>query len=756
MTKRILILVLTLILSMSLFVQAEEQESGGEIVISVEAFTLGGGYLIEPTYIRFYNGENLATVFVRLLDEKGYTCEYTGEIESDFYLGALYGNKVEDIVKNPNPPQAVLDECGVLDTYYEYTDKNGNYGLSACDFTYMSGWMYFLNNGIADLGMSQIYPADGDSVRVQFSLWGYGADLGSGWFGSYYEVADRDTLHKAIAGIGYENVPEEYKPTIENICASQEEIDKVTAGINIQKNKTTVAELKEITDGIAEWAEGEEENLFTAEFLKNAGSTSSDWLAMDFGRYSENSGDYLNAARIYVEQKYEASGKLHSSKATEWHRIALAVLANGGDPTYFGKNRYGDVNTYIDLIADGTYDNSRPTAQGINGPAWALITLNTLGFEVPEGKSYTEEYFINYIMSKQTPDLGFALSGLADPDITSMAILALSPYYNDDKTYAAYGREMKTVGKVIDEAVEKLGNMQCEDGDFASWDTRNSESTSWALTALCALGIDCEKDLRFIKNGNTLIDGMLKYRHESGGFMHTFDAASAMGKADRMATEQAFYALQSYLNIRTDKRHFFDFRPEKNNISKAEDIKINQPWVGIRTAMFEIESKTEKTVTVTAKARLDGTVQSSVSQIVSITAGKSDYGINLSGLLDKTYDKVDFEITDGEGKIAEYSYDYIANGVNTGSDGIKVLQPEMGDKSATIMIKSKNKEKITAAFAVYNGDKLSGIKLNEIELCAGTDKYLLDMPENAEFDTAKVIIYDSAFAPVADVAARYN
>ncbi len=752
-----------LIMAFNITVQAREVQ--GRAVWSVEAFTLGGGYLIEPTYVDIYEGENGAEMLVRLLEENGYTCLYTGTVEEGFYLGALYGDKVEKVVENPAPPQEILNFCGYLDSYIPHYDDNGNYGLSACDFSYMSGWMVMQNDRFAEVGFSDMTISDGDVLRLQFSVCGYGTDLGQdSWGGTaLYKSAGRDELYKVIAETGYENVSDEDKEIVENIKSSQEEIDAVTARLTTPQNKTTTDDIKAINNGIISWAKGESGKLIDGEFLTSVGTTATDWLAADFARYGvsdENYSDYLNAARIYIEGKYEKYGYLDRTKVTEWHRMALAILACGGDPTYFGISRYGDANTGIDLIADGIYGRTNPTRQGINGPAWALITLGSVGFEVPEDSSYSREYFIEYIMSKQTADLGFALSGSADPDITSMAILALSPYYDSERKYKANGGE-KTVKTVIDEALTTLSIMQTENGDFKSWGTANLESTSWVLTALCSLGIDCEKDARFIKNGNTVIDGMLKYRHGSGGFMHTFDEdpenPSATGTVNTMATEQAFYALQSYLNIREGKRHFFDFRPEKNNISSDSGININQPWVGEKTAIFEIVSQEEISLDVTAEIYRNNTLVKSQTKTLTISRGRGDYTVDLSGFLTEVYDRIDFRINKGSNTIAEYSRDILKTGNNISkSKDITIIQPMLGNRSAKIMLSLSKNGDINIAFATYSGNKLTGVNTEKISLPCGTSVFDIDMPENSGFDSAKIIITDENYAPISKQTVRYN
>ena len=222
------------------------------------------------------------------------------------------------------------------------------------------------------------------------------------------------------------------------------------------------------------------------------------------------------------------SGMHSAAKATEWHRISLAILAMGGDPTNFGTDANGEP---INLIADGTYNRGRTTPlgrQGINGWIWGLITLDSLRYPVPDDAFYTREDIIEEILCCQLSDGGFALSGeVSDPDITAMALQALAPYYDSD-TLHRYTRkitgetEEKTVRQITEEALSCLSALQLPSGDFKSWGTQNVESTDQVVVALCCLGIDPLSDPRFIKDGKTLLDGILRYRMPDGGFVHSF------------------------------------------------------------------------------------------------------------------------------------------------------------------------------------------------------------------------------------------
>ncbi|MCI6276571.1 MAG: hypothetical protein MR639_07520 [Clostridium sp.] len=344
-----------------------------------------------------------------------------------------------------------------------------------------------------------------------------------------------------------------------------------TASVNSISDTT----LKNTIEDIITWAKHGNEKLINPEFLTMVGTTPGDWFPIGIGRYgyADDYDAYIKAITANVTERYKSKNKLHAAKATEWHRISLAVLAMGGDPTNIGQDPDGSP---INLIKDGTYDrvdrNGRPILgkQGINGLIWGLISVDAKNYEIPDGSAYTRDDIISQILSKQCPDGGFALYGaVSDPDISAMAVQSLAPYYYDnDKTYAAYNGENKTVKQVVDETLAVLSKQQSEDGDFFSWGTQNVESTDQVVVALCSLGIDPEKDERFIKNGHTLIDGIMKYRNPAdGGFFHSYtydpeNPSALPDKSNSMATEQTLYTLVSYWRLRNNMRNLYDYRAE--------------------------------------------------------------------------------------------------------------------------------------------------------------------------------------------------
>ena len=110
-----------------------------------------------------------------------------------------------------------------------------------------------------------------------------------------------------------------------------------------------------------------------------AGSSSFDWMAMALklsGARDDYDG-YLSALARNVTDRYAKNGTLDHYKPTEFQRIALTVLALGGDPTAFGTDSRGDP---VDLISDGTYNyNGDLGGHGLKSLVFALIALDAGG-----------------------------------------------------------------------------------------------------------------------------------------------------------------------------------------------------------------------------------------------------------------------------------------------------------------------------------------------------------------------------------------
>ncbi len=432
-----------------------------------------------------------------------------------------------------------------------------------------------------------------------------------------------------------------------------------------EKNKE-IQRVEEIADRIIQWKKenegNEKEGFFSDSFLCSAGTTLADWYVLGLSRSGaeEDYASYRFALARAVEERYKTSGRLDPSKATEWHRIILSMLASGGNPKKAG------IRGQIDLVADGIYNradnegNGILGKQGINGYIWGLIALDSCFYAVPEEAFYTREELLLNILNRQNADGGWSLSGdRSDVDMTAMALQALAPYKNSEQVYSYQNKKLYPDGKTvekkvytcIEEALCFLSEEQQEDGGYASEGIPNSESTAQVLLALCALGMDPLKEKDFIKNGNTVLEGILKYRNADGGFLHSLadsseNQASLAARSDGTAGAQALNGLTALLRLWRDQRRLCDFRPEQS-LQLREQIAAAEEKIALLTAESSFEE-----------------IQKAYAQYLEIDSGERSYVSNyrkLSELLVLAgipYAGEQMEYNTGAGEGLGYSEDF--------------------------------------------------------------------------------------------------
>lgn len=432
-----------------------------------------------------------------------------------------------------------------------------------------------------------------------------------------------------------------------------------------EKNEE-IQRVEEIADRIIQWKKenegNEKEGFFSDSFLCSAGTTLADWYVLGLSRSGaeEDYASYRFALAQTVEERYKTSGGLDPSKATEWHRIILSTLASGGNPKKAG------IRGQIDLVADGVYNradnegNGILGKQGINGYIWGLIALDSCFYAVPEEAFYTREELLLNILNRQNADGGWSLSGdRSDVDMTAMALQALAPYKNSEQVYSYQNKKLYPDGKTvekkvytcIEEALRFLSEEQQEDGGYASEGIPNSESTAQVLLALCALGMDPLKEKDFIKNGNTVLEGILKYRNADGGFLHSLvdsseNQASLAARSDGMAGAQALNGLTALLRLWRNQRRLCDFRPEQS-LQLREQIAAAEEKIALLTAESSFEE-----------------IQKAYAQYLEIDSGERSYISNyrtLSELLVLAgipYAGEQMEYNTGAGEGLGYSEDF--------------------------------------------------------------------------------------------------
>ena len=210
-----------------------------------------------------------------------------------------------------------------------------------------------------------------------------------------------------------------------------------------------------------------------------------------------------------------------------------------------------------DATSVGNWDLIKPystqgmkwiTKQGINGPIFALIALDTHNY--PTTDTTIRQQCVDYILDKELAG-GWALIGTAaDPDITAMALQVLVNYKDQSEVAAAAER-----------AFAKLSAIQKDNGGYASWGSVNSESIAQVIVATTAWGIDPDTDPRFVKNGKSAVDALLTFYVEEGrGFAHVLDNSPGYvgGEVNGMATDQACYALVAYNRFQNGKTALYD------------------------------------------------------------------------------------------------------------------------------------------------------------------------------------------------------
>ena len=256
------------------------------------------------------------------------------------------------------------------------------------------------------------------------------------------------------------------------------------------------------------------------------GSIGGEWAIIGLARFgytvpANYYDDYYARVEKYVKN---CSGVLHERKYTEYSRVILALTAIGRDPS--------NVAGYNLLMPLGDFEKT--IWQGLNGPIWALIALDSGNYEIPKNPSAktqaTRQLYIDEILNNQMKDGGWSLTGTgeSDVDITAMALQALAKY-----------QDQKAVKTATDSALTWLSKNQDSKGGYASWGTTNVESVAQVIVALCELGMDLN-DSRFVKNGHTLTENLLSFRQSNGGFYHVLDGSDGN---NQMSAEQGFYAL---------------------------------------------------------------------------------------------------------------------------------------------------------------------------------------------------------------------
>ena len=320
----------------------------------------------------------------------------------------------------------------------------------------------------------------------------------------------------------------------------------------------------------------------------NVGTEGGEWSLMALARNERLRPGAKDAYMKNLLAKLEkVQGNLSSMKYTEYSRVSLGLGSIGLDPR--------DVGGY-DLITP-LFDLDSVSIQGINGPIWALIALDS-GNYYPEDQLSYKKVLIQAILDQELTDGGWALGGDFNPDkepddLCPMAIQALAPYYTGNAK----------VREAVDRALNRWSGMQSPGGGFGDQGDTGAggvEAIAQTVIALAAMQTETgepwlDSEL-FVKDG-TLINALLEYQAPNGSFCHV----KGDGGNNAIATDQATLALTAYFRAMTGKTRLYDMTDMagQNQVDPKEIAEVraqlsaipNNPTLNDQDAVFAVKGK---------------------------------------------------------------------------------------------------------------------------------------------------------------------
>ena len=196
---------------------------------------------------------------------------------------------------------------------------------------------------------------------------------------------------------------------------------------------------------------------------------------------------------------------LHERKYTEYSRVILALTAIGRDPS--------KVAGYNLLMPLGDFEKT--IWQGLNGPIWALIALDSGNYEIPKNPAAktqaTRQLYIDEILNSQMKGGGWSLTGTGDSDvdISAMALQALAKYQDQKAVKTATDKALTYLSKVQD----SKGGYDGKDGykkadgtviGTSTYDVFGKTFYDISYDSMTKLGFPLNADAHLITNDNKL------------------------------------------------------------------------------------------------------------------------------------------------------------------------------------------------------------------------------------------------------------
>lgn len=472
------------------------------VYISFEGFSLGHGFYIEPLAVTLPKGSTAMDATSTLLTQKGHAYSLTWGLD-----------RIQNIHPGipANPPSFITVPVG-------YGAGDGSIG--SFDYTTESGWINTVNHRMLEVGADTFILSPYDVIRWQFSIEGWGADLGLGmdrgfWTDPLYHHADKTELIRALFVPGiHPDARQAALDVIINPLATEEEVAELVELLPTGNQPPDINPPDDdqhippaFNDALIDALTFIRTNTPTPQ----VGIIGGEWAIIAMARMGVVDEAWFNSYSEHVQNLLLSRTNLGTW--FDYQRVVLALTALGYDATNFhGTNLTAQFSNFVPA-------SERPVhSRTINADIFALIALNSGPYSGGQ---------LDYVASIVNAHLGtgWGLGSVADIDTTSMAITALAPYYN-----------RLEVRLVVDSALEWLKDQN----------PTNPESIAQIVVALSSLGHSFGDDASYY------VDMLLTHvDHSTGGFIRG-------GVVNQMATEQAAYAMVAYWRLRSGHNSLFN------------------------------------------------------------------------------------------------------------------------------------------------------------------------------------------------------
>ena len=149
------------------------EEGTVTVTVSVEATTVGLGYLVAPTEVTVPGGTDAWAVVQQVLTDNGYTVSGSGSYLSAIQCSGICNGWSIDPELMGRIIEDNMDELGAGTDPRPYSMDS----LGEFDFYRYSGWMYSCNGSYPGYGFNVCKPQDGSVIRVRYTL-AMGKDIG--------------------------------------------------------------------------------------------------------------------------------------------------------------------------------------------------------------------------------------------------------------------------------------------------------------------------------------------------------------------------------------------------------------------------------------------------------------------------------------------------------------------------------------------------------------------------------------------------